>query len=192
MSQLDKLRQLAAQGTSIKDICMLLNEPRYRVVAAMKNNKIKNGNDTRFKKGNLSWNKGKSMRLSPATEFKKGQLPHNAKHDGAISIRAGKSGKQYKYIRVGLSKWVLLHRQVYQQHFGTIPPGMLVTFVNGNSLNCEPTNLKLISKRENALRNANRTKASQSLYATWKRERIRKKYGLPPITGFGNRLKTVA
>lgn len=117
---------------------------------------------TQFKKGNVPANKGKkqnefmsqdAIERGKATRFKKGDLPKNTLYDGAITIRRGK-GYIYKYIRVALGKWVLLHRYIWTQEHGDIPSGMNVQFKDGNSLNCAIDNLYLIS-RSDQLKNEN-------------------------------------
>ena len=115
------------------------------------------GKATRFVKGHPSWNKGKKIGThgrSGETQFKKGQVPHNIKHDGAISLRREKTGhtgkkhRWYYWIRVSTSKWEPLHVHLWKNRFGAIPKGMRVMFKDGNSLNCVLENLCLRSPRE--------------------------------------------
>ena len=104
-----------------------------------------------FQKGSTPWNKGlKGIHLSPATEFKKGNIPHGAKCNGFVSLRYHKQG-QYAdyYIRVAVRKWVPLRRYVWEQHNGPIPPGMVVRHKNGNQLDCSIDNLTLVSRSDN-------------------------------------------
>lgn len=120
--------------------------------------------DSRLKPGNVSFNKGKkqSEYMTPEaiartvkTRFKKGHTPHNTKPgNGMIVERADKSGRIYQYIRISKAKWELLHRVVWERKHGPIPEGMIITFKDGNSLNCELDNLEQISMEENMLRNS--------------------------------------
>jgi len=115
--------------------------------------------DSQFKKGQESHTKGKKM--SPETYekvkktmFQKGHITHNAyPENGTIVIRNDNKGRQYKYIRISLGKWQLLHQYNYENKYGKIPPGHCLWFKDGNSLNCEEENIELITRSENARRN---------------------------------------
>lgn len=120
--------------------------------------RIKKGNqlsvETQFKKGGVSWNKGRKMPGNGGkTSFSVGHLPHNTLHDGAITIRKIK-GRPYKFVRVALGKWKPLHREVWEQHFGQIPAGMNVQFIDGDPMNCCIENLRMMSKQQNLAENS--------------------------------------
>jgi len=110
-----------------------------------------------FPKGHIPANKGqRGYRYSPATEFKRGHIPHNTKFDGAVSVRRDKrTGKQYKFIRISLNRWDLLHRVVWRRHFGEISRRDVIVFRNGNTLDCRPENLEKITMQEHINRNRN-------------------------------------
>lgn len=110
---------------------------------------------TRYQKGHTPFNKGmKGVYFGgEETQFKKGQLPHNTKYDGAISERPHKKGT-YLYIRVEKAKWQLLHRYVWEQHNPPIQKGEIVAFKDGNYKNCDISNLFLISRKDNMKRNS--------------------------------------
>lgn len=120
---------------------------------------------SQFSKGYVSANKGmkQSDYMSPeaiettkATRFQKGNLPHNTKDDMAITLRQ-RTGKRthekYYWIRVGLAKWDLLHRYLWVIAYGSIPKGHNVQFKDGNSLNCKPDNLYLVTRSDQATHN---------------------------------------
>lgn len=118
---------------------------------------------SQFKKGMVSWNKGKkpseyltaeAQDKMSKTQFKKGRKPHNTKYDGCIVIRRDKNGFLYKYIRLSKGNWALLHRYNWEQANGKIEPGMIISFVDGNTLNCEISNLEILSMEQNMLRNS--------------------------------------
>jgi len=117
-------------------------------------NLAENGKKHQFKKGCISHNKGQKMptkvydKVKPGF-FKKGHKPHNTKYDGYIVINAD----GYKMIRLSEGNFVLLQRKVWQDHHGEIPTGHIITFKDRNPQNCDISNLEMITKAENAVRN---------------------------------------
>jgi hypothetical protein len=108
------------------------------------------GKDGRFKKGSKPWNTGiKGLQIGGTeTQFKKGSLPHNTKEDGAISIRIDKGGRDYKWIRVSLGKWEMLHVYTWKQHNGKVIHGHIITFKDGDRMNCSIENLRMITLKQ--------------------------------------------
>lgn len=115
---------------------------------------------TRLKPGNVPKNKGKRMedymtpeqiQRSAKARFPKGNLPHNTLQDGAISIRKDKRGVAYKFIRVSKGKWEYLQRYVWEQQNGPIPKDCILCCIDGDTLNCDPSNWELKTKKENAI-----------------------------------------
>lgn len=117
-----------------------------------------------FDKGHSPVNKGKKQTefMSPeAIErskkglFTKGHLPHNTKEsDLVISIRADKRGVKYKFIRVSLAKWIPLARYNWEQVHGPIAKWMKMIHKDGDSLNCDLSNLELLTPGELMKRNS--------------------------------------
>lgn len=145
----------------------------------------------RFKPGHVPVNKGtKGLTGANVTSFKKGNIPHNTKHDGAISYRAHKrDNRTYKYIRTAKAEWELYHRYLWKQHYGEIPKGHIIRFIDGDTMNTTIENLECISRAENRNRNINYKKSSESLKKTWRYERLREIYGLTLNTKLLNRCK---
>lgn len=125
---------------------------------------LKHGAKYRFKKGDKPANKGKKrqefltaeqIKKVEKTQFKKGHRPHNTKdRNGIISNREDKTGRIYKYIRLGEANWVPLHRHIWEQANGLIPENHIVIFLDDNTENTALENLRCISKAENMLRNS--------------------------------------
>jgi DNA-binding CsgD family transcriptional regulator len=108
-----------------------------------------------FKKGLKPWNKNtKGLCKSNKTSFKKGNLPHNTRIDGDLSLRNDKSGVQYYHIRLSNAKWVLAHRYFWEQAYGPVPDNHIVVFKDGNTHNYALENLEMISYEENMRRNS--------------------------------------
>jgi HNH endonuclease len=115
---------------------------------------------TYFPKGHVPANKGtKGIMKRNSGTFKKGNIPATAKYDGCVTVRTEtmKNGKPrpYKYVRLDKAKWQPLHHKIWIEEHGPIPAGHIIIFRDGNSLNCIPENLQMITKRENADRNRN-------------------------------------
>ena len=135
----------------------------FRQAMAAKKNFILKGKKYNFAKGHVPINKGKKMEdyVPPeslakirSTQFKKGMKGHNELHDGAITIRNDNANRPYKFIRIAKAKWKMLHVHLWEQEYGPIPPGHVIIFKNYDTLNCELSNLEMITKSENMLRNS--------------------------------------
>jgi len=116
------------------------------------------GKASQFKLGHIPKNKGVKMpaelyKMVKPTMFKKGNKPANTKPVGTINVRADSSGRLYQYIKIKDSHWELLQRHVWTQANGKIPTGSVVIFLDGNYLNCELSNLQVITRKENMARN---------------------------------------
>lgn len=114
---------------------------------------------TQFKKGDISYNKGKKwdefmskegQSKSKKTTFKKGNIPPNNKEVGYE--RMTKDG----YIEVKVSEpnvFKLKHRLNWEERNGPIPKGCNIQFKDRNRLNCEIENLYMISRKEQISQN---------------------------------------
>jgi len=85
-------------------------------------------------------------------QFKPGNIPHNSVMSRKMSIR-NDHGRLQKFIRLELGKWELLHRYLWKKAGFEIPKGYVLSFKDGNSLNCVLSNLELITMAENLQRN---------------------------------------
>ena len=120
-----------------------------------------------FKKGHNTWNKGKTWNeymskegqlKSRKTNFKKGNVPHNHRLVGSERITVD------GYIEVKVAepnKWDLKSRVVYREHYGKIPDGYTIIYLDGNSNNLEISNLKAISRSEELIMNKNKLRYSK-------------------------------
>jgi hypothetical protein len=113
-------------------------------------------NSGRFKKGQKSWNKGtKGVCIGGVqTQFKKGHKPKNTLHDGAIRVRTDrlKNGteRKYQWIRISEGKWHMLHVHRWEKANGAVPRGHIVVFRDGDTMNCELSNLRLKTRQQHA------------------------------------------
>lgn len=120
--------------------------------------KAKRKSDSRFKKGHSPINKGlkqseymsaNAIERTKATRFKKGHLP--------ATFKTGEHITKGGYIKksIGEGKTKLKHVLIWENHHNKkIPKSHCIAFLDGNRSNCAISNLKLISKTENMLRNS--------------------------------------
>lgn len=120
-----------------------------------KNHSLNSGLTGYFVKGQPSHNKG--VKMSPevyekakATMFKPGSRPHNANKVGDITLA---TVGYYKIKVAEPDVWEFCHIRAWQQAYGEIPEGMMVSFKDGNIENWDLENLMLITKGENAQMN---------------------------------------
>ena len=126
------------------------------------NHKLNSGLTGRYQKGNTPKNKGKKwdeylskekQERCMTTTYKKGNKPLNYREIGSERINVD----GYVEIKVGEpNKWDLKHRVVYEEHYGEIPEGYTVIFLDGNKQNLDISNLKLISRKELLVMNRKR------------------------------------
>lgn len=157
-------------GVTSKEMARMVNE-KFGVSYTQSSMKqfrhrhgIKSGVTGWYQKGHPPGNKGKKLeeyvgeeraaeikeRIS-RTQFKKGQRPHNEMPVGSIVINSGGYKLRKKQMEGSLwERWEFLHKAVWEEHNGPIPKGMAVTFKDSDKLNCDISNLMLITKGENA------------------------------------------
>jgi hypothetical protein len=108
-----------------------------------------------FKKGNKPWNKGlKGIRLSPKTEFKKGQFVGETHPSWKGGVQ--KPINDCVYIWKDVDKRVRRPIEVYQKHYGKIPKGHIIWHIDGDKHNDNISNLECISRAECMKRNFER------------------------------------
>lgn len=124
-----------------------------QIKAACKNRKLKCGRDTRFQKGQESFNKGtKGVMKSNKTSFKKGQMPPNHKPVGSERISVD------GYIEVKIAepkKWRFKHVVIWESTHGKTPEGHVVIFADRNKMNTDINNLLLIDRKQLLYMNRN-------------------------------------
>lgn len=122
-----------------------------QIKAFYANHNLHSGLTGRFEPGHVSYNAGKKGLKYPGSEvsyFKPGHTPHNKTAIG--TVRRKSDGYLWQKTGEGSKDWKQLHRIVWEQHNGPVPPGGILTFLDGNPLNCDIKNLALIDSVINA------------------------------------------
>ena len=123
--------------------------------------------DSQKRPGCIPMNKGlkqtdymtpEQIERTKATRFKKGHIPFNAIgfKNGDVSIRIdhkNRSGTKYKWIRISMGHWKMLHHFLWEEMYGERPEGAVLRFKDGNQMNCTVDNLELIDKKTNMILN---------------------------------------
>lgn len=148
-------------GRSSQELAELVNR-RFnlkltcaQIKSFKKNHKLSSGLDGRFTKGHVPANKGEKKWYpgGEATQFQKGQMPHNYKPIGVERVNA----EGYVDIKIQDGKahrnWRGKHLLVWEEHHGPVPRGHAVIFGDGNRRNFEPDNLILVSREQLAVLN---------------------------------------
>lgn len=150
-------------------------DPCYRVW--QKRNPINPGC---FKPGNIPANKGlKGVHYSPATEFKKGNVPPNTVPIGTVIIREqhGGSARKQAYVKVGEpNQWKARALLVWEEHHGELAKGMILRHKDDDPLNDHIDNLEAITRAQNLALNQDPKKRSEALRKAWrKRKRLQER-----------------
>lgn len=148
------------QGRSVAELTALFNErfvaamTKLQIKAFVSNRGITSGRTGQFEKGHASWNKGVKGYMGPnRTSFKKGQAPPNRKplgtericpKDGFIQIKVAEKDPYTGFP----TRYKHKHVHVWGQLHGPVPKGHVVSFIDGDKLNCEPENLMLLTRKE--------------------------------------------
>lgn len=122
-------------------------------------------NDGRYRIGQVPANKGKKwdeyltkeqQERCRITCYKKGNIPANHRKIG--EERTTTDGYIEVKVKDGClnDNWELKHRYIYKQHYGKIPAGYNVIFLDGNKQNTDISNLKLVSKYDDLIMNRNK------------------------------------
>ena len=147
----DYLREITS-GRHYKEIVELMNakfEYEFnigQIKAAIARHKLNTGFTGHFPKGNIPFNKGtKGLMKANKTSYKKGNIPQSYKPVGTERI----TEDGYTEIKVkDPNVWKLKHRIIYEEHYGEIPKGYVVMFLDRDKSNFDINNLILISRNQ--------------------------------------------
>lgn len=137
-----------------------LTLPMTSIIACVQNHGIKSGRDGRFLKNHIPHNDGvKGVRLSQATEFKKGNRPKNYLPVGSERV----NGEGYHDIKIAdPNKWKTKHVLLWEELNGKVPKGHCIIFVDGDKNHIDIDNLTKVSRSELAVLNKRRFSAEHN------------------------------
>lgn len=102
--------------------------------------------------------------INNKAHFKKGHNPNHAVPVGTVTIRERDDDKrEYKIVKVSKTRWRQLNVVNYEKQHGPVPRSYCLWFKDGDTMNCEPENMELITKKERF----NRVSASTTLADRW-------------------------
>jgi len=118
-------------------------QPCYH--AWRKDNGITTG---QFHSEQVPWNKDKKgIRLSPASEFKRGHRPANKCKVGAVRVRTDNNGKRRAFVKVAEPNvWKLRCVLAWEEANGPLPHGLFLHHMDRDTLNDSLTNLAAVNR----------------------------------------------
>ena len=118
------------------------------------NHGLNSGLSGHFTKGHTPFYKGrKGIRLSPATEFKPGRMPHNHLPVGTELIK----GDGYTWVKIADPKtWRQKHLLIWEEAYGPVPEGHVIIFTNGDRQDVRLDNLTLVTRSQLVRLNQNK------------------------------------
>tara|TARA_R100001244_G_scaffold2541_1_gene3930 strand:- start:9295 stop:9837 length:543 start_codon:yes stop_codon:yes gene_type:complete len=110
-----------------------------------------------FVTGLIPWNKGvKGLRLSPATEWKKGQRGRNWMPVGSETVRTCKGGHRRAFVKLAEPNvWRERAIVVWEAVNGPLPEGMVVHHEDRDPLNDDLGNLTALTRAEHLAEHRN-------------------------------------
>lgn len=127
-----------------------------------------------FKIGLTPWNKGlKGIHNSPSTEFKPGQESIKKLPVGSVRIWKCKGEHLRAFVKVGEpSLWKLRCLVVWEEHYGSLPKGLVIHHIDKDVLNDDVTNLSALSRAAHLLvhRTEFNDKRIQGIREAWSRK----------------------
>ena len=141
------------KGRTTQDLVDMVNdifglEITFNQMRAYKQNRhLVSGVDTRFKKDQVPWIKGKKFPgCANAGTFKRGRIPASTLPLGAEILR----GDGYVWVKLAEPNvWRQKHIHIWEEANGLLPEGHLLKFLDGDRQNVTLDNLALVNRAEN-------------------------------------------
>ena len=163
MNAFCRTRKLKSNSTGRFDICGFSRDGAHTFTAAQR----------QFIKDNQALNTRKDLvqmfNAKFGTELSKNQIVwyctthklrryNNANPGSHVPVGSiHKGGKNQLHIKIAEYEWVPLHRYNYEKEYGPVPQGHTIRFLDGDSFNCEPSNLLAVPRSAQGAINATKT-----------------------------------
>lgn len=102
-----------------------------------------------YSAGDIFWKKRPLDHFKNEKEYKRWNTRHSFNKAGC-SYSPNKSSENYLRVVVN-SKWLLVHRVVWEMHFGKIDNGMQIDHINGDGTDNRLENLRVVSEKINKM-----------------------------------------
>lgn len=125
------------------------NYTKAQIKSYYGNNRLNCGITGRFRKGMVPHNKGAKGFCPAGSEkgwFAKGTMPPQHRPVGSVRIDGRNGITMVKIAEPNV--WIAKHKLIWEQAYGSVPEGHVVTFLDGNKANFALNNLAAISREE--------------------------------------------
>ncbi|HEM4279106.1 HNH endonuclease [Streptococcus suis] len=119
------------------------------------NNKLNSGLTGHFEKGRIPHNKGKKYpgMYPNSGQYKKGRIPNSYHPVGTVNMTTD------GYLKIKISDpnvWERVHLLVWREHYGPVPEGHIIVFLDGDKTNVDISNLACVNRSDIVRMNKNR------------------------------------
>lgn len=156
---IEKIKEIVPKWSYKKCAEIMSEEFNYKFTSSMIEHKA---NRLGIKKPNNGFD-NLDPRLPSINWFMKGRPSLNKKPVGTEVIHNYADGTKHIVVKTAEPNvWKFKHRLIWEQHNGEIPENSMITFLDGNTLNCNIENLACITCAENSLLNKNKLRFSDA------------------------------
>lgn len=125
-------------------------------------------NRGKFAANQQPWNKGKEHKTTSSTQFKKGDMPVTAKPESQLYKRNDRYAVLWYVRPTGKRRTMPYHRHRWEQMYGEVPSGHVVSFKDGDTMNIADENLVLKSRAQLMAENKAKCDSREAGLRAWR------------------------